>query len=510
MKNYITIFVLLVSSSLLKAQPGASLKVYYGLLHAHTMICDGSGTPEDAYRLAKANGLNFFAVTAHNHAAAENMAKERKDGVLISTKPELYNGNSNVTVNRNWQVNNTAHSETVSVKPLIRAAREATTSNFLALYGQEFSTISSGNHMNLFGSDQVLTVGDGNFKALLTEVKRIQSSGGMKPILQLNHPDVSQDLFYKGTDRKERNKMYNDYGIDEADFGPHFRDLTKAIGPFTHLIEVLTGPALSEVYKPYHALENDYFFYLKQGLHLSPSAGQDNHYKNWGSITDARTGVLSNSLSEAAIYDALRKNRTFVTEDKNLSVVLSLNNSLMGSSITALPESELNFTVAVSDADEPSATYQLEIYGAGIAPELSTAATNWMARDGLLIKKKVTGNGSHTLKGIFALAEPSFYYLKVIQNPLNKPDRAWTAPVWVNETGTASLTDTLSSVPDRGELPDAKFYWTASRSSAVYHVKECKSVNMIKASNLRYGDNPPPGRVLHVCVIEEDEDEIEH
>src|SRR5437867_4478373 len=48
-------------------QAAESLKVFYGLLHAHTFFSDGQGTPEEAFQAAKAAGLDFFAVTPHNH-----------------------------------------------------------------------------------------------------------------------------------------------------------------------------------------------------------------------------------------------------------------------------------------------------------------------------------------------------------------------------------------------------------------------------------------------------------
>jgi hypothetical protein len=113
--------------------------------------------------------LIFFAETPHNHSAAESGAKERNDGVLIATQPLLYNGSSNVSVTRKWKENNVQHTETVSIKPLIKAAHDATTSNFIALYGQEFSTISSGNHINVFGIDEVLTVGKWRFQRVISK-----------------------------------------------------------------------------------------------------------------------------------------------------------------------------------------------------------------------------------------------------------------------------------------------------------------------------------------------------
>src|SRR6478735_3654458 len=121
--------------------------------------------------------------------------------------------------------NNVQHTETISIKPLIKASQDATSSNFIALYGQEFSTISSGNHINVFGINEVLTVDNGDFKGLLAKLKTLPK----QPVLQMNHPDVHMDLFYNGTKSSIKENMFNDYGIDANDLGPHFKDLVKAM-----------------------------------------------------------------------------------------------------------------------------------------------------------------------------------------------------------------------------------------------------------------------------------------
>lgn len=81
-------------------------KLYYGLLHAHTLISNGSGTPDEAFQSAKNAGLDFFAITPHNHSRPELGARaERKDGVLIATNHDLYNGTSSTSLSKNWKEN---------------------------------------------------------------------------------------------------------------------------------------------------------------------------------------------------------------------------------------------------------------------------------------------------------------------------------------------------------------------------------------------------------------------
>jgi hypothetical protein len=486
MKLFFACSLLLLRFSAI-AQINPDHKVFYGLLHAHTLLSDGSGTPVEAYAMAKANGLHFFAVTEHNHDDAESGAKDRKDGVQIATTPALYNGNTNVNVTRHFKVNNVERTEQLSVKPLIKAAREATSANFVALYGQEFSTISSSNHLNVFNTNEVLTAQNGNIAALLDALKTLP----VKPVVQLNHPDVATDLFYKGNQASTKNKMFNDYGIDAGDLGPHFKDLVAALDPYAHLIEVLSGPAMKKMpvadYN-YQSLENDYYFYLKQGFHLSPSVGQDNHYKTWGTTTEARIGIVATTLSENSVYEAFRLNRTFATEDKNLKVILYINDQLMGSSIRAEEESELKIQVFINDEDEPDADYTIQLYNGEIDPELSTSATDWKASDGLIETIEVSGNGIHAISSIFAGKLPEFCYVRVEQN---ESDRAWTAPVWINEQAS--------------DVGAPLFFWTSNPSSKVFHTAGCIAIGRIKPANLVSGPTPPAGRTQHQCVVDQDE-----
>lgn len=185
----------------------------------------------------------------------------------------------------------------------------------------------------------------------------------------------------------------------------------------------------------------------------------------------------------------MRLNRTFATEDKNLKVILYINNQLMGGSLTADEESELKIQVLIEDGDETDSDYEITLYAGEIEPELSTRATDWKASDGLIETITVTGNGIHLIPGIFCGKKPEFYYVRIEQDG---SDLAWTAPVWVNEPGRV-ITD------------DAKFYWTANSSSRVYHLPGCSAVGRIKPENLVSGPVPPAGRVQHACVIQEED-----
>ena len=86
------------------------------------------------------------------------------------------------------------------------------------------------------------------------------------------------------------------------------------------------------------AQEKDYLHYLNLGFHLAPSTGQDNHYRTWGTVSDARVAVLADNLTKQEILNALKNRRAYATEDKNLKVIFRANGHLMGSIVGTLPE----------------------------------------------------------------------------------------------------------------------------------------------------------------------------
>lgn len=49
---------------------GETLTMYRGSLHGHSRYSDGTGLPPEIYAKAKADGMDFYAITDHNHLAA--------------------------------------------------------------------------------------------------------------------------------------------------------------------------------------------------------------------------------------------------------------------------------------------------------------------------------------------------------------------------------------------------------------------------------------------------------
>jgi len=100
---------------------------------------------------------------------------------------------------------------------------------FFCGLGQEASSISTGNHLNIFGQFHAGKTGEepfffpsGDFKSAYAEIKERNDAGG-KVFLQFNHPDVKADLYWGSlsdllTNKKRKKTALNDYGLD--DFAP--------------------------------------------------------------------------------------------------------------------------------------------------------------------------------------------------------------------------------------------------------------------------------------------------
>lgn len=398
------------------ARPRNGYQVYFGNLHSHTSYSDGILNPREAYRTAEGNGLDFMAITEHNHAAAGG-----SDGIYLT--PELY-------------------------EDLKKTAAEfSVPGKFAALYGQEFSTISKGNHMNVFNASTVIDVASGDFKTLYE--KWLPSHPEVK-FIQFNHPNYEEDMGMgpghaaeppedrrlEDLDHQNEavlearlsgqpiprgsNNMFNDYGYD--DYQRNFSALVRASAPWLRTIEILNGPGTSPkpIGKAQAYMEPDFLFYLNQGFKLAPTADQDNHYATWGSLHTGRTGVLATELTPAAIYEALQARRVFASEDQNLELVLQANGHFMGESFASAGPVECD--ISIQDRDEPDSGFLLQIYADQAGGETAKP----------IVQEQLPG-GTHSFH--YSWNPPpgeSYAFVKVTQiNADGRQDNAWTAPIWV-------------------------------------------------------------------------------
>lgn len=387
-----------VSNSAGVPLPPSPPNFYFGNFHAHTSYSDGSGTPKEAYTYARNTGdLDFMAITEHNHAAAGPTSGDRNDGILIATHPSLY-------------------------PKLISDADAATVDNkFVAIYGQEFSTISKGNHTNAFMANKVIVTTNGEYEKVFTP--GWMTAHGVE-VIQLNHPWDG-----KGTNGKKLSAKAIGTSVD-TNYGfnrfPSIAAFVKALDGKATMIEVVNGPGLSDpeedevlsgTVKPGY-----YVAYLNLGLHLAPTADQDNHYRTWGTLTEARTVVLAPKLTRSEILQAMKERRVYASEDKDLRVAFTVNGKLMGSINPRLAAGvPAVIKVIIKDSDEPNSAYRVAVFydsGPGGAQASQVQVFN--------VNNNSSGTISHTPTG------GKGYYFVVVTSTAdaNQGYSAWTAPVW--------------------------------------------------------------------------------
>lgn len=354
-------------------------QLYFGQLHSHTNISDGAGSVTEAFaHAAGVDNLDFLAVTDHSNSF-DNESDSRVDlGADLSS------------VSSEWKQGHDAAD----------AATESSNGTFVGIYGFEMTWSDGFGHINTFntpgfesrsndefGNKSGSTEGYQNYYDKLVEVEDSLS--------QFNHPGTT-------------------FG-DFQDFAFYDQQVDQRIT----LIEVGNGEGAigSSGYFP------SYEYYtraLDKGWHVAPTNNQDNHKGNWGDSNTARSVVLASSLTEDAIYDAIRNYRVYATEDNDLSILYSLNGSAMGSILGK--QEDVSISAQIGDPTD-SADMKVEV----------------IVNGGLVIGTQTLSGGIGTVNFKFDSNDYSYYYLRITQADGNI---AVTAPVWTGESVNAGISKT--------------------------------------------------------------------
>ncbi len=338
---------------------------YFGQLHAHTDISDGTGTVEEAFAYARqVDHLDFFAVTDHSNAF-DNADQGTVDG----------NGSA---VSREWAAGKSA-------------AEAVTDGSFVGIFGYEMTWPEDKaiGHISTFGTPGWQTrdqEGMHKLKGYLDALAAVPDS-----VSQFNHPGA----------------VYGDF--------KKFSEYTPQYDARMHLLEVGSGAGITA--------QKAYTQALDAGWHLAPSNNQNNHNGSWGDVSQARTVVLAEKLTEAAIYDAVRSCRVYATEDADLKILYRLNDRIMGS---IMPEEErLQAEILLEDGSgDPIGRVEVITDGGAVAAFAEVSESS----------------GECTLeieKG------GSYYYLRILRND---KIAAVTAPVWLERYEDLGIRDLTADV----------------------------------------------------------------
>ena len=307
---------------------------YFGELHSHTNISDGTGSLEDAYSWAKNNAnADFFAVTDHSNWFDND------------TQGSFFNADG---------TENDSAASTEWAKMHQVADQYNQDGEFVAIAGFEMTWSGSTGgwgHINTFNTKGFETRSHSamDLQTYYGEVSKLPSS-----ISQLNHPG----------------KTFGDF----ADFGYY----SKAADEVVNLIEVGNGEGAVRGSGYFPSYEY-YTRALDKGWHVAPTNNEDNHKGNWVNGNTARTVVLAPTLTRESIYEAMREKRVYSTEDENLEIMYKVNNKIMGSYLDN-PES-LNIVIDLKDADASDKIGKVSIIANGgtvvESKEFDTNIAHW-------------------------------------------------------------------------------------------------------------------------------------
>lgn len=349
--------------------------LYSGQLHAHTDISNGAGSVEEAFQYAsQVDGLDFFAVTDHSDSFDNaDMGAIDADGADIGA---------------DWAAGK-------------QAAASVTGEDFVGLFGFEMTWPEDKQlgHISTFNTPGWQTRDQADFENVPTALENYYKALTAVPgsVSQFNHPDTVHGDF-------ERFDHYS----------PQYDAVVS-------LLEVAGEDGVVDC--EYYDLA------LDKGWHVAPTNNQNNHDGQWGDASGARTVVLAKSLTEEALYAAMKDRRVYATQDSDLAIFYELNGTVMGSIIPKSEEAEI--TVFLSDPTD-EAIGNVEVVTDG----------------GEVIDSAYVETPSQVLE-LSASCGHSYYYLRITQPD---GDVAVTAPVWMDgydDIGIESFTsDTLTPARD--------------------------------------------------------------
>ena len=359
----------------------AQYQRYFGQLHSHTQYSDGSGSLDTALdyvkNLPESANVQFVAFTDHSNYFDTTSAANPEGALYDMDLATAYS-------QQRWK----------EYKDKIADFNSANT-GVIAIGGFEMTWSGGPGHINTFNTEGIVSrnnktlnnkTSDAGMKAYYA---LLSQSEGIDSISQFNHPGTTFGTF--------SDFAYWDGVIDSR----------------IYMVEVGNGEGQIGTGGYYPSYEY-YIMALDKGWHVAPTNNQDNHKGKWGNANDARDVIITDNFSEEGIYEAIRERRMYSTEDKNLELGYTVNGSMMGSTLSTVPEA-LDIEVSVADPDKTDSISKVEI----------------VANSGKVVY--TWDDPAELTAGLLtAQLAPSYsyYFVRVTEAD---GDLAVTAPVWVGE-----------------------------------------------------------------------------
>jgi hypothetical protein len=285
-----SVFALLLISSIVAAQPTVGgYNVYFGGLHSHSNVSDGTGTPDEAYNYAKnVSHLDFFSLADHS-----DQYGDIHDDEWIATKAaaDAYN------------------------EPGV----------FTSFRGFEWSNPTFG-HVTVMNSDDYCTT----VSPINTFVELCDWLNNRECIAFFNHPGYT-----------------NDEGMEFSHFATSPNNKFIGMELWTMDLDFRTY-YYNDGYYSNDGNKGYYDEALIRNWKIGALGSEDNHYGTWGNLNDHRMAILANANTREEIYSALKAKRFYSTLDKNIALSFKINGNEMGS--TLLPGT-YGIQILASDGD---------------------------------------------------------------------------------------------------------------------------------------------------------------
>ncbi len=263
-------FLLLAGNkfSLAQKQSIGGYKVFYGLLHNHSNVIEGLGTPQECYYYAKTMGrLDFFGITDHDFGI------DTVKWITIKEAAEKFNKDG----------------------------------VFATFWGFEWS--SDVGHVAVINSNDFCScqaIPTDTFSGLVNWLQ------GRECVAFFNHP---------GREDGAGNEFGHFSGIPSEKFVGI--ELWNGRNDFSRYY-------YNDGYYPNDGNKSFYSEANERGWRIGASGSEDNHRGDPGNYTQKRLAILADTLTRVALYNALKERRFYSTLDKNLALSFKIGGKEMG------------------------------------------------------------------------------------------------------------------------------------------------------------------------------------
>lgn len=377
-----------VVSNAVRVAPGA-VGPCWGDLHIHTKLSyDGIGN--DPYVYARdVSGLDFAAVTDHWESLGEGGYRQVLE----------------------W------------------ARGGAVPGRFVTILGDERNPPEwgGGNHNIYFRSEESFAM----YRALRpSTLFPVLKEGEKRPVPEPSQvmliPHHSGVSFGDWTGREKGSAVQWEYADD--------RGLRPAV-------EIYSLHGQSELYSPQHARSYesnglrsaDRFvntsvpgpYYAQDwwiaGRRIGTIASSDDHAGRGGQREGGVAAVFAGALTREAIFDAIRARRCYGTTGERILLDFSVNDTPMGGELKVPRGARLDIRVRVWGTAVLTRVEILRfrfLVDAGFVPVLSASPRPEATDADIAVDDEATGN--------------LMYYVRVCQEPVDRPGMAWSSPIWVD------------------------------------------------------------------------------